>query len=59
MTAGIEFRPEGAGTHYVATVLHADRASRERHEEMGFHEGWGTVIDQLAAHVQGLKEKAQ
>ena len=59
MTAGIEFRPAGAGTQYVATVLHPDRASRERHEEMGFHEGWGTVIAQLADYVATLQAKVQ
>jgi len=23
------------------------------HEELGFHDGWGTVIGQLAAFVEG------
>ncbi|WP_300541183.1 SRPBCC family protein [Maricaulis sp.] len=55
MTAGIEFRPDGAGTHYIATVLHPDRASRERHEAMGFHDGWGTVIEQLVETVTAMK----
>lgn len=59
MTAGIEFRPDGAGTHYIATVLHSDKAARERHEEMGFHDGWATVIDQLADLVESLKERVQ
>ncbi|OLF77829.1 polyketide cyclase [Maricaulis sp. W15] len=59
MTAGIEFKPDGTGTHYSATVLHPDAASRKRHEAMGFHDGWGTVIDQLAAHVATMKAGAQ
>ena len=59
MTAGIEFRPDGAGTHYIATVLHPDRASRERHEAMGFHDGWGTVIEQLVEIVTAMKADAR
>jgi hypothetical protein len=27
--------------------MHADAASRKRHEDMGFHSGWGTALDQL------------
>jgi uncharacterized protein YndB with AHSA1/START domain len=38
---------EGEGTRYIATVMHPDKATRDRHEEMGFFEGWGTCIDQL------------
>ena len=26
---------------------------RKMHEELGFHDGWGTVIGQLAAFVEG------
>jgi uncharacterized protein YndB with AHSA1/START domain len=39
---------ERAGTtHYSMLVLHKDEGDRKRHEEMGFHEGWGTCADQL------------
>jgi uncharacterized protein YndB with AHSA1/START domain len=50
MTAiiAIESTPSG-GTKYSATVLHADTASREKHEAMGFHQGWSTAFDQLVA----------
>jgi uncharacterized protein YndB with AHSA1/START domain len=37
------------GTKYTATVIHADAASRKKHEEMGFHDGWGAAFDQLVA----------
>ncbi len=48
LTAIIELRPDGSGgTSYRAIALHADGATRRRHEEMGFHEGWGAVLDQL------------
>ena len=49
-TARIEMEPaEDGGTHYRAVAMHADEAGRVRHEEMGFHEGWGAVLDQLVA----------
>ncbi|MDM0114082.1 SRPBCC family protein [Variovorax sp. J22R133] len=52
-TARIDMRDEGEGTRYVATVMHPDKATRDRHEEMGFFEGWGTCIDQLEALTGG------
>ena len=47
MTAAITLAPQGKGTRYTATVMHKDKASRDQHEEMGFHTGWGQVLDQL------------
>jgi uncharacterized protein YndB with AHSA1/START domain len=26
----------------------------EQHEEMGFHQGWGTALDQLVAYAKTL-----
>lgn len=50
MTAIIDIEPTSSGgTRYTATVLHADVASREQHEAMGFHAGWGAAFDQLVA----------
>lgn len=54
MTAIIELEPHELGTRYIATALHRDPASRERHEAMGFHEGWGKALDQLVAHAKTL-----
>jgi uncharacterized protein YndB with AHSA1/START domain len=55
MTAIVELRPEGTGTRYTATALHPDEAKRQQHEAMGFHQGWGTALDQLVAHVKSLR----
>ncbi|HPU52968.1 MAG TPA: SRPBCC family protein [Burkholderiaceae bacterium] len=55
MTAFITLSDEGAGTRYVARVLHKDKAARDRHEEMGFFDGWGTCIGQLEHHAGGLR----
>ena len=54
MTAIVTLRPRGNGTLYTATALHRDEASRKRHEEMGFRDGWGKALDQLVAHVKKM-----
>ncbi len=43
------------GTTYTAIARHRNAASRQSHEDMGFHDGWGTVATQLEAYAQGLK----
>jgi len=54
ITAVVTLADEGDGTRYTATALHADRKTRDRHEELGFFDGWGTVADQLAEHARTL-----
>ncbi len=53
-TAVISLEPQGTGTRYTATAIHRDEAGRQRHEEMGFREGWGKALDQLVAHARSL-----
>jgi uncharacterized protein YndB with AHSA1/START domain len=48
MTAIITLQDHPMGTDYAAHVMHKNNADRNLHEEMGFHDGWGTVIEQLA-----------
>lgn len=56
MTAIIEFADDGkGGTIYTATARHRSPDSRERHEQMGFFEGWGTVATQLEAYAQTIR----
>jgi uncharacterized protein YndB with AHSA1/START domain len=56
MTAIVTFADAGdARTAYKAVALHKDAADRERHEQMGFHDGWGTVAGQLADYARGLR----
>lgn len=55
MTAIISLEPHGQGTKYTAIALHGDEAGRKKHEEMGFHEGWGTCLDQLVAYAKTWK----
>jgi uncharacterized protein YndB with AHSA1/START domain len=55
MTAIVTFEDLGGGrTRYTVRALHWTVADREKHEEMGFHEGWGRCADQLAALVATL-----
>jgi uncharacterized protein YndB with AHSA1/START domain len=48
MTVTITLAPDGEGTLYAAHVVHWTEADRERHEQMGFHTGWGQCAEQLA-----------
>ena len=48
MTAIISLQDHPRGTEYVAQVMHRNGADRTMHEKMGFADGWGTVIKQLA-----------
>ena len=54
LTAIITFAAEAGGTRYASRVLHKTPDEARKHDEMGFQEGWGTAIDQLAALVQGF-----
>jgi uncharacterized protein YndB with AHSA1/START domain len=53
-TAIITMSDEGQGTRYTALVKHPTQATRDQHEKMGFHEGWGICIDQLDAFARTL-----
>ncbi len=52
MTAEIVFGEHPEGTEYRAIVRHGDPKHRDRHEEMGFFDGWGSVTDALARLVE-------
>lgn len=54
LTAIITFTAEGEGTRYAARVLHKDAGDARKHEEMGFRDGWSTVIGQLDAYAAQL-----
>lgn len=59
MTAIITFEAQPGGkTRYTAVALHKDEADREKHEDMGFHDGWGTVLEQLAAFAESIEERS-
>lgn len=47
MTLILTFEDEAGGTRYTARARHWSIADRKAHEDMGFHDGWGTTTDQL------------
>jgi uncharacterized protein YndB with AHSA1/START domain len=53
LTAALTLESLGpARTRYVAQAIHADAAARDKHSAMGFHDGWGTVLDQLVVYAR-------
>lgn len=54
MTAALDFEEIGGKTKYSAHILHWSVADREEHEKMGFHEGWATAAEQLAAYLKEM-----
>ncbi|MEX2642860.1 MAG: SRPBCC family protein [Acetobacterales bacterium] len=56
-TAVVTMEDHPDGTLYRALAMHKDDADRKKHEDMGFHEGWGTVAGQLEQIAQELARK--
>jgi uncharacterized protein YndB with AHSA1/START domain len=54
MSAMILLESHGAGTKYTAIAIHSDEESREKHESMGFYDGWGTALDQLVEFAKRM-----
>ena len=55
MTATLTFEPQADGkTLYVARAAHPSVEKLKEHEQMGFHEGWGVVAEQMEAVAETL-----
>lgn len=52
MTASIMLASHAHGAKYTALVQHANVEARLKHEQMGFKEGWGAVLDQSIAIIK-------
>ncbi|MDW6021915.1 SRPBCC family protein [Mesorhizobium sp. BAC0120] len=52
MAAVITFKDHPEGTDYAAHVMHKSDADRNMHQELGFYDGWDTVMEQLAKLVE-------
>ena len=50
-TAVMTLEPQGDATLCRAVAMHRNEAERNRHADMGFYDGWGTVLDQLVAYA--------
>lgn len=58
-TAALLLAKNGSGTRYTAIAIHGNEETRKQHEEMGFHDGWGTVVTQMAEFIKaGFKPVA-
>ena len=55
-TAVLELARHGSGTRYTAIAIHGSPETRKTHEDMGFHHGWNTVIDQMVAHIKAQQK---
>lgn len=53
-TAVVTIEPAKNGTKYTAVAMHATEAAAKKHDDMGFHEGWGAALDQLVALAKSL-----
>lgn len=51
-TAVLQLARNGTGTRYTAIAIHGDSEGRNRHEQMGFHDGWGTVVTQMVEYIK-------
>ena len=52
-TAVLDLVAKGDRTQYTATAIHGDEEARKKHEDMGFHDGWGTVLTQMVEFIKG------
>ena len=59
MTAIITLSDHPDGTEYSARAMHKDGADRDRHEELGFFEGWTTVAEQLAKLAERRRQEGE
>jgi len=53
MTGIWAIEPDGDGTRYRATARHWTAEAAEKHQAMGFEQGWGAAADQLKALCEG------
>ncbi len=56
MTAVITLQDHPTGTDYAAHVMHRNGADRSMHDEMGFHDGWGTVLSSSPRSPSAARE---
>jgi uncharacterized protein YndB with AHSA1/START domain len=51
-TATISLEPIATGTKYTALVVHGSEEDCQKHEQMGFYEGWGKALEQLVDYMK-------
>ena len=53
-TAVMTLEPRGDSTVCRAVAMHRNKEDCNLHADMGFHDGWGTVFDQLVTYAPGI-----
>lgn len=51
-TAYLLLDGKGDSTRYTAIAMHGNEEARKKHEDMGFHDGWGTVVGQMVEYIK-------
>lgn len=51
-TGYILLAPRDGGTLYRAVAKHGTETGRDKHDRLGFQDGWGTVLTQLVEYVK-------
>jgi uncharacterized protein YndB with AHSA1/START domain len=54
MTAIVTFEERDGTTELTARARHKSPADRDKHAQMGFHKGWGEMLERLEAHVRRI-----
>ena len=57
-TAYLLLDGNGERTRYTAIAIHGNEETRKNHEQMGFYDGWGTVVDQMVAILKQEQGRA-
>lgn len=52
LTGVLEFADAEGGTRYRARALHKNVEDKEKHEAMGFEQGWGAALDQMVEMIR-------
>ncbi len=53
-TCVVTLETKDGGTFYKAHVIHGSSQQSKAHEEMGFHDGWGTCLTQMTELLKSL-----
>jgi uncharacterized protein YndB with AHSA1/START domain len=51
-TAHLLLDGNGKSTRYTAIAMHSSQEACKKHEDMGFHDGWGTAVTQMVAFIK-------
>jgi uncharacterized protein YndB with AHSA1/START domain len=50
----VTLKPQQGGTDYMVQVRHGDEVSKNKHEVLGFYNGWSKALDQLIVVAKSI-----